>query len=405
MRREVREFRAKGPGPVKEIVLNNKNPRLRLLLFITALVLAAGAFFFAFRNLFTVEAGWTELQVNGSSGITVAEDFMLQVELGADQDAPLTERKLLTEVYTNAAREAYTLYTAQDQEENINNLWYINRHPGEEIQVNPKLYRALKHNLAAGNWMYLGPVYEVWDSVWFSQTDEEAAVADPRKDADLAGFVKRVSGYINSGDITLELREDSKVCLTISEEYKAFGEENGITRWLDFGWQKNAYVIDDLADALTAKGWQKAVLSSKDGFIRCLDGRGSFAMNVYAETEAGIGQIAEAGYQGPAALLMLLPAPGGERSHSYRYRDGTLRTAWISPKDGLDVRPVDGLAAYAEEGGCAELLSRFLNCITEAETTEADWTAAAGDDCTLWLAKQGVLSTFGNGKLTVQNAE
>ena len=131
MRREVREFRAKGPGPVKEIALNNKNPRLRLLLLITALVLAAGAFFFAFRKLFTVEAGWTELQVNGSSGITVAGDFMLQVELGADQDAPLTERKLLTEVYTNAAREAYTLYTAQDQEENINNLWSIIRHPGE----------------------------------------------------------------------------------------------------------------------------------------------------------------------------------------------------------------------------------------------------------------------------------
>ena len=405
MKREVRDFREAAPRPVKRIPLEIKNPRLRLALVILALAVAAGAFWYAFRQLVTVEPGWTLLEADGAVGLNVSADFRLQVELGAGSETPLAERKRLTTVYSGAAREAYTRYTAQEYVSGVSGIWYINHHPGEVIRVDEQLYRALQKSLSAGDWLYLGPVYEVWDSVWFSQEDREAAEADPRKDAETAAYLMQVTDFVRSGGIRLELREDRSVCLILSDEYRAFGEENGITRWLDFGWQKNAYVIDDLADALTAKGWQKAVLSSKDGFIRCLDGRGSFTMNVYAETEAGIGQIAEAGYQGPAALLMMLPAPGGERSHAYRYRDGTLRTAWISLKDGLDVRPVDGLAAYAEEGGCAELLSRFLNCITEAETTEADWTAATGEDCTLWLAKQGVLSTFGNGKLTVQNAK
>ena len=284
-------------------------------------------------------------------------------------------------------------------------MWYINHHPGEAVRVDDKLYRALQKSVSAGNWLYLGPVYEVWDSVWFSREDREAAAADPRKDDEFAAYVAEVTGMIRSGEIRLELREDQEVCLVISDAYRAFGEENGITRWIDFGWQKNAFIIDDLAEALTASGWTRAVLSSKDGFIRCLDDRGSFTLNMYADTAAGVRQIAQMDYSGPAALLMLLPAPGGDRSYSYRYQDGTLRTAWISAGDGLDVRPVDGLAAYAEEGGCAGLLCRYLDLLTRADAGEADWTAAAGNDSALRLAKDGVLSSFGNDRLTVKKTD
>lgn len=402
MKREARDFRETAPKPVKRIPLDIKNPRLRLFLVIIALAIAAGAFFIAFRNLVSVEPGWTYLEADGAVGLNVSADFRLQVELGAGNETPLAERKRLTTVYSAAAREAYTLYTTQEYISGVNNLWYINHHPGEEIRVDSKLYRALEASLSAGNWLYLGPVYEAWDSVWFSQEDREAAAADPRKDAELAAYLAEITDLIRSGDIRLELREDRKVCLILSDACRGFGEENGVSRWLDFGWQKNAFIIDDLAEALTASGWTRAVLSSKDGFIRCLDDCGSFMLNMYADTAAGVRQIAQMDYSGPAALLMLLPAPGGDRSYSYRYQDGTLRTAWISAGDGLDVRPVDGLAAYAEEGGCAGLLCRYLDLLTRADAGEADWTAAAGNDSALRLAKDGVLSSFGNDRLTVK---
>ena len=112
-------------------------------------------------------------------------------------------------------------------------------------------------------------------------------------------------------------------------------------------------------------------------------------------------QIAQAAYRGPASAMMLLPAPGGVRNHAYRYRDGTLRTAWISAETGLDVRPADGLTALSAEEGCAELLNRFLDLLTREDGTEAEWKAAAGNDCALWLAKEGVLASLGNGLLTV----
>ena len=402
MKREARDFRETAPKPVKRIHLEIKNSRLRLLLFIAALAVAAGAFFFAFRQLTSVEPGWTFLEADGAVGLNVSSDFRLQVELGAGSETPLAERKRLTTLYSNAVREAYTLYTTQEYVSGVNSLWYINHHPGEEIRVDERLYRAMQKSLSAGDWLYLGPAYEVWDSVWFSQEDREAAEADPRRDTETAAYLMQVTDFIRSGGIRLELREDRSVCLILSDEYRVFGEENGITRWLDFGWQKNAFIIDDLADALTSAGWSRAVLSSRDGFIRCLDNRGSFTLNMYADTNNGVGQIAQMDYSGPAAAMMLLPAPGGDRSYSYRYQDGTLRAAWISTENGLDARPADGLAAYAEKEGCADLLCRFLNLLTNEGTADTDWAAAAGNDISLWLARNGILASFGSDELKIK---
>jgi len=401
MKREARDFRETAPRPVRRIPLDIKNPRLRLFLVIMALAIAAGAFFIAFRNLVSVEPGWTILEADGAVGLNVSADFRLQVELGAGNETPLAERKRLTTVYSAAAREAYTLYTTQESVTGVNNLWYINHHPGEEIRVDGKLYRALETSLAAGNWLYLGPVYETWDSVWFSLEDREAAAADPRKDAETAAFLEHAAAYIRSGDIRLELLGDNNVRLILSGECRAFGEEYGVTRWLDFGWQRNAFIIDDLAEALTSAGWTRAVLSSRDGFIRCLDGRGTFTLDLFTETAAGVKPAAQAEYSGPAALMELLPEPKGDRRYSYRYQDGTVRTAWISPEDGMDVRPADGLAAYSAEGGCAQLLCRFLTAVTSADTTEAEWKAAAGDDCSLLLTRDGELIRLGNDSLAV----
>ena len=203
MKREARDFRETAPKPVKRIPLDIKNPRLRLFLVIMALAVAAGAFFLAFRQLVSVEPGWTLLEADGAVGLNVSADFRLQIELGAGSETPLAERKRLTTVYSAAAREAYTLYTTQEYVTGVNGLWYINHHPGEEIHVDEKLYRALETSLSAGNWLYLGPAYEVWDSVWFSQEDREAAEADPRKDTELAGYLAQVAGFIRAGDIRL----------------------------------------------------------------------------------------------------------------------------------------------------------------------------------------------------------
>ena len=400
MKREARDFRETAPKPVKRIPLEIRKPRLRLLLAILALAVAAGAFWYAFRQLVTVEPGWTLLEADGAVGLNVSADFRLQAELGTGNETPLAERKRLTTVYSNAAREAYTRYTTQEYVSGVNGIWYINHHPGEEIPVDDQLYRALQKSVSAGNWLYLGPAYEVWDSVWFSREDREAAAADPRKDGELAAYLAEITGFIRSGDIRLELRENRKVCLVVSEAYRAYGEENGITRWIDFGWQKNAFIIDDLADALASAGWTRAVLSSQDGFIRCLDSRGTFTLNMYADTDTGVRQIAQMDYSGPAALMMLVPSPGGDRSYSFRYRDGTLRTAWISAEDGLDARPADGLAAYTEKEGCADLLCRFLNLLTRDGVTDADWAAAAGNDAALRLVRDGALTSFGSNELT-----
>ena len=48
----------------------------------------------------------------------------------------------------------------------------------------------------------------------------------------------------------------------------------GYTAYLDFFWMKNAFLIDYLADTIRGEGYQLGIISSKDGFVRCLDETG-----------------------------------------------------------------------------------------------------------------------------------
>ena len=63
------------------------------------------------------------------------------------------------------------------------------------------------------------------------------------------------------------------------------------------------------------------------------------------------------------------------------------------------------MTAYAEEGGCADLLCRFLPLLTRPDATDREWSAAAGDDTALWLAREGKLISLGNNKMTLVSAE
>ena len=66
--------------------------------------------------------------------------------------------------------------------------------------------------------------------------------------------------------------------------------------------------------------------------------------------------------------------------------------------------PADGLAAYTEKEGCADLLCRFLDLLTREDAADADWAAAAGNDTALRLVRNGVLTSFGSDGLKAMPA-
>ena len=395
MKREARDFRESMPRPVRRIPLEEGSFRRRAVGTALALLAAGLALFMGIRSLTRVDAGWAEIEADSADGPT--GEVRLWAELGAGSDSPLTERRFLTGLYSRTARELYTLYTPYELVSGVRNLWWINHHPNEEISVDRRLYQSLRRSAEAGRWIFLGPVYEIWDGVYFSENDADARQGDPRLDkATGEALAEMMSLLRDENHISLSFPGEEEVRLNVSEELLTLAEAYGVSRYLDFGWMLNACLADGLADALTAQGWTRGVVASPDGFVRCLDARAPFTMNILATRGARTVQTAETEYQGPAALIQLVPSPQGIRPQSYAYEDGTLRTAWISPEDGLDHRPLDGLCVLSAEESCQALLLRVLPCLEMDSVSPEDLLSAVGEAELLSLSREGETVLYGN---------
>ena len=386
MKREARDFREKMPRPVQRIPLAEGSLRRRGIGVALALLAAGLALFISLRTLTRVDEGWTQIEADTAKG--PAGEVAFWAELGAGTESPLTERRFLTGVYSDAARELHTLFNPYEIAAGVNNIWWINHHPDEEIPVDPRLYQALRHAVSMGREVYFGPVYELWDSVYFSETDQEARQADPRLDPETGKALTALMGYLSKEEhISLSFPAENTVCLHLSEALRECCEDYGLSRCLDLGWMTNAYITDMLAEVLLDRGWTKGILASPDGYVRCL-GEGTYTLEVLAARNGRAVRIAGAEYTGPAAILQMIPVPGGSRARFYRYGDGTLRSPWISPEDGLDRIPVENLSLISRTDGCRDLLKPALQVLLEEIPPEEAPDCLAGKGCS-FLAVRG----------------
>ena len=361
MKREARDFREGMPRPVQRIPLNENASRSRLIWTLIALAVAVGAFFFGFRGLLNGEAGWTVIESEGVYGAGMT----LQYRLGETGGSPSAEQKKIRQIYALALEENGKALDVHHLSEEPRNLAWLNRHPDTETEIAPVLYRAMQTSLTNGRWIYLGPLYEMNESMLAARTDAEAEQSDPRRNPEMAEFLAEILPLLQTDEhIRVEFSEGNRVCLHLSEELRTLGESYGVERWIDFGWQRGAYLTDAIAAALSAAGAEHGVLTHQQGFIRCMEKDQTFRMDLRGPKGTGQGWSGSLTYTGPMSLLFLSALPSSDMPAGYRYEDGTLRTPWISAADGLDHAPVDTLVAAAREAECADLLAQVLPALT-----------------------------------------
>ena len=400
MKREARDFREGMPRPVQRIPLEENASRSRLIWTLIALTVAAGAFFFGFRGILNGEAGWTVIESEGIYGASMT----LRYRLGETKDSPSAEQKKVRQIYALALEENGKAFDIRNVSEEPRNLAWLNRHPNTETEIAPILFQALQASLASGRWVYLGPLYEMNESMLAGRTDAEAEQSDPRRNREMAEFLQEILPLLQTDEhIRLEFSDGNRVCLRISEELRTLGESYGVERWIDFGWQRGAYLTDAIAAALSAAGAEHGVLTHQQGFIRCLEEGSSFRLDVHGSKETGQAWTDSLTYTGPMSILSLSVLPSSDLPAGYRYGDGTLRTPWISDTDGQDHAPVDTMVAAARGQSCAELLAQVMPALTR-DTWETGLLRL--NDTTALLAwKDGILMTSWNTEGTLALAE
>ena len=369
--------------PVEKIELTDKNRGRRLIAAAFFLALGAVALAYGFSLLMTGDSGWRQIETN-SGQTDVSGEFVLFYNIGASGAAAGPENRALSNLYTEACRTAYQLFTADEEFEGIHNVAFINSHPNEELEVDAVLYNAFALMAEHGRReLYLGPVYNAYDDIFLAADDVYALEFDPYLDDTAAAFYAVLSSYASNPDmIDLELLEGSRLRLKVSDEYLSYARENELERFIDFSWMKNAFITDYLADTLLSGGFSLGTVSSFDGFSRSLTQGGiSYSLNIFDRVGTAARQAAVLEYSSPTASVSLhsYPTNGMSAERMYTYASGEVRTLFLDVRDGRCRSALHDLTAYSETLSCAEILMELIP-VYIADRFDAQAMAALSDN-------------------------
>lgn len=371
--------------PVTKLELSEANIKLRWIAIAVLLAVAAVSIGYGFYTALSTEPGWQEVTVL-SDEVNCSRDFKLMYDFGAGDINPTAAYKKLETLYGELTVSAYRLFTPEV--EGKDNLYHINANINEAVTVAPALYDALAAIVESeSRHVFMGPVRELYDSVFLSATDAEAELYDPMKNLERSELVREATAFCSDADmISLELLGESQVRLNVAPAYLRYGEEYGIVSYLDLGWMTNAFIADYIAEALKAEGFSCGYLVSYDGFTRNLyGGEMTFSQNIYHCVNSDVYLPASLEYRGPMSIVSLRSYPLSDRDrwHHYAYEDGSVTSVYLDPADGSSRPAIDGITAYSRDAGCGEMVLKLAPVFT-AE----DFDAYALET----LAKQGIHS-------------
>ena len=318
--------------PVQRIELSGKHLKLRAA--VAVLFAVVGIFFLAkwAIGLFRSDPGVRRIEVlSKSDAAAYAAEFALSYNIGQAGLSATAENKQLTALYTQLLEEAKEKYS----------LEALNAAPGKAVEVSKEMYAALGKLADAGEpaerIIFLAPAYEMYSSVFFSQSDEEAAKADPYKNADAAKALAELAEYFSDpSHVRIELEGGSKARLVVSDAYMAYAKQHGMEAFADLAWLENALIVDYVSDGLIAQGFRLGSFASYDGYSRN-----------FGETE---------GYA--QAFIKTGPTVEYDRAHYYVYADGTVRHCWLQTATGRCAQiPADfGEKRAGAENSCFEVI-------------------------------------------------
>lgn len=375
--------------PVTRIELSEKNIRLRWILIVVLLSIAVVSIATGLLSLLNVQPGWNAVEVS-SDQPNYGTEFTLMYDFSEAGGNATAVNKNLIALYSDAAEDAYRLFSPDASEEGLYNINYLNSHVNEAVTVEETLYNAFTMLEKYGNrCLYLAPVYMEYDRIFRSESDVEAARFDPEKNPEIMAYIQELAAFAADSEmIRLELLGDCKVKLLVSDAYLSYAEENGIEEYIDFGWMKNAFIADFIAERLAEQGYTQGYLASYDGFTRNLDAlEDEFTFNIFDMENHEVFMPARLRYSGPMSIVFLRSYPLDEldRWHYYLYENGEIATTLIDPADGVSKGAISNLVSYSDDFGCAQLLVRMIPVfVTEEFSEEAVKAMAEEDIYSIW---------------------
>lgn len=388
------------PKPVERIELNTEHTTRRLVLAGVFLVVGILLLAYSFVKMMSPESEWVNIESSTGGAGNCSSEFTFLYHLSSTGIAAREEQRDASAIYTELCKNAYEIFNAREEIEGVNNLWAINRHPNEELAVDPALYDAFAALEESGSRMlYLGPVHERYTGTFHCTDDAQLADFDPWSSEAVAREYQAYARYANDPQsVRLELLGENRVKLVVSEEYLAFARREEIETLIDFSWMRNGFIVDYLARELMERGCERGALTSYDGFVRCMDRTGEkYSLTVYDRRERGVYAAAEVYYEGPLSAVSLRDHPVNELDEGrfYQTAAGEMRTPYVDLADGFSKASVPDLMCSSKSRSCVEILLAMVPVYIADEFDPAAVDALAEDDIAGIYCADGVIYASG----------
>lgn len=455
------------PKPEK-VDVPDQYVKIRIAAAVIFLVIAAASISYGVVLLTGAEKGWQTVTAS-AGGAQYAADFVLTYELGASGKSARTENRELKQLYTEACLTAGRAFdagtdgfggggssgaaggsaagaetssagtadssavgaetssagTAGDSALGAEtgsagtddssasaaafpgSLGALNAAPGESVELEPVLYEALSLMEQYGDRsVYLGPAYRLYENVFTCTQDWQLDDYDPERNEALRELFGRIAAFARDPDsVRVELLGKNRARLCLSEEYRAFLDEEELGGALDFGWMKNAFLADYIADTLKAAGFTRGNISSFDGYVRNLDGESGtgYSLNLFDFPEETAIQAARLDYRGAKSFVSYrnFPVTAEDVRRVCLAADGGRKTLYLSLEDGLPRTGADSLTAYSDSLGCAQIMLSTSPVFVQRQISEAELLALAEDGVqTVWVRDRRLLTTDADAALS-----
>ncbi|MCD8107795.1 MAG: hypothetical protein LUE20_07520 [Oscillospiraceae bacterium] len=369
--------------PPKDIEVSNKHLGLRIAAVVILIMVAATSFIYGFNQLFSTTEGWQEVEAD-EDNLSCASELTFMYNIGGGSESATTERKALVLLYSDACETAFELFHVNMEFDGVNNVYYINNHPNEEITVDEVLYSALETMVeSGGRELYLAPIYYEYQGIFFSSEDWEAEQYDPYLNEAQAEYFSEVIEFASEDEhVYIELLGDNKIILHVSDEYLSFAEENGIDRFIDFSWMTNAFIVDYISDIMIENGYTQGMIASYDGFARNLGGYDvAFSYTLYSRQGSTVYSVADMIYDGAKSFVFVhdYAIESLDSQHYYSYESGDTRNPYIDANDGLCKVATADLVLYSESSTCTQLMLEIIDTYISDGLDESKLESLADD--------------------------
>ena len=367
----------------EEIVVSGKHLKLRIALFIVAVVVGVTAFAIGFYQLSNRKPGYYEITAPKNDEVPLyANGLQCHLYLTGSSSEIKEQLRRAEEVYAESLGRAYRLFDADTMYDGYVNLATLNARAGEDVALPVELYTVLNDSAAVAERFDYSPYDTVLQRMWEQlRYLEDPAPYDPLRSADEQARFAQIAALLQLPDsVYMEVVDEAShtVCLHVSQQLRdAMTELEIESPYWDLGVLREAYILRYVSGKLKAAGFTAGYLAAETGLHLLLPDTETASVTALTQRDGKAAPAAELTLAGGDACCILHSfaaadevgyyAIDGVLRHPHLTRsgepNGDLLTAWALMDDGNIVHAAAAVRAlYASPLPEATVrLSTFTN--------------------------------------------